>query len=199
MTKPSVLWVTRHGETDWSAKGRHTGLTDVPLNLRGQSQARKLGREIDRIGTHFAAVFTSPLSRARETARLAGFPNPKILPLLREWDYGEFEGRTSADIRHERGRDWLIWSAAVPHGESLRQVEQRADAAIEQLIRTNGDILVFSHGHFLRVLASRWIGLPAEAGQRLVLNASAISKLGYEHAYRVISLWNASPARSNES
>lgn len=197
MTKLPVLWVARHGETDWSATGKHTGLTDIPLNAHGRSQARKLGREIDRIGVHFTAVFTSPLIRARETARLAGFQDTKILPLLREWDYGEFEGRTSADIRHELGQDWLIWNANIHHGENLRQVEQRADTVIEQLIQTDGDILVFSHGQFLRVLASRWIELPAEAGQRFVLGTGTISKLGYEHEYRAITLWNTFPAGSD--
>ena len=191
MKRLPAIWVVRHGETDWSAAGKHTGSTDVSLNVRGRSQARELGRGIDRTGIHFAAVFTSPLTRARETAGLAGFPKAKTLPLLREWDYGEFEGRTSADIRHEQGRDWIIWNADIQHGENLHNVGQRADDAIEQLIQTDGNVLVFAHGHLLRILASRWTGFPAAAGQRLALDTGTISKLGYEHEYRVIAFWNA--------
>jgi len=191
MKRLPAIWVVRHGETDWSAAGKHTGLTDVSLNAHGRSQARELGQGIEQIGIRFAAVFTSPLSRARETAGLAGFPNAKIMPLLREWDYGEFEGRTSADIRHEQGRDWITWNANIHHGEDLHNVGQRADDAIEQLVQIDGDVLVFAHGHFLRILASRWTGFPAEAGQRLALDTGTISKLGYEHEYRVIAFWNA--------
>lgn len=191
MKRLPVIWLVRHGETDWSAAGKHTGLTDVSLNAHGRNQARELGRGIDRTGIHFAAVFTSPLARARETAELAGFPNAKTMSLLCEWDYGEFEGRTTADIRHEQGRDWITWNADIHHGENLQHVGQRADDAIELLIRTDGDVLVFAHGHFLRILASRWTGVPAKAGQRLALDTGTISKLGYEHEYRVIAFWNA--------
>ncbi len=191
MKRLPAIWVVRHGETDWSAAGKHTGLTDVSLNAHGRSQARELGLGIEQIGICFAAVFTSPLSRARETAGLAGFPNAKIMPLLCEWDYGEFEGRTSADIRQEKGQDWITWNANIHHGENLHNVGQRADDAIEQLVQTDGDVLVFAHGHFLRILASRWTGFSAEAGQRLALDTGTISKLGYEHEYRVIAFWNA--------
>ncbi len=191
MKKRPVLWLARHGETEWSATGKHTGLTDISLNERGRIEARKLGQGIIRTGIHFAAVFTSPLTRARETAELAGFPKAKTMPLLHEWDYGEFEGRTSAEIRDEQGQDWLVWNTNIQHGENLHHVGQRADDAIKQLIQTDGDILIFSHGHFLRILASRWAGFPAEAGQHLALDTSAISKLAYEHDYRVIAFWNA--------
>ncbi len=184
----------RHGATDWSASGRHTGLTDLPLNDHGRAQARGAGRGLAALDINFTAAWTSPLKRARETAELAGFPDARVLDVLREWDYGEYEGTRTDDVRREElAPDWLIWSAAISHGESVRIVGERADEAIAALLSWSppGDIVVFSHGHFLRILAARWIGMPAETGQHWALNTGTVSMLSYEHEYRVIDRWNA--------
>jgi probable phosphoglycerate mutase len=189
-----VLWLVRHGETDWSASGRHTGRTDVPLNARGREQAEALGLEFVTFAGTFDAVWTSPLGRARETARLAGFPDAVPMEELIEWDYGEFEGRKTVDIRCElNDPDWLIWTAAISNGETAQAVGRRADVAIAALLNCNDarNIIVFSHGHFLRILAARWMGLAARSGQHLVLATGTVSILGYEHEYHVIERWNA--------
>lgn len=191
---PPRLWLARHGETDWSADGKHTGTTDVPLNDTGRRQAAALGRGLQRTGPAFAAAWTSPLRRARETAALAGFPQAKVLDGLREWDYGEYEGTRTADVRRERNEpDWLIWTADIGEGETARDVGERADEAIARILASTpqGDVIVFSHGHFLRMLAARWIGRPPAAGRRLALDTGTVSVLGHEHEYRVINRWNA--------
>ncbi len=188
------LWLVRHGETDWSAGGRHTGSTDLPLNARGREQAVKLGRGLAALGIDFAAVWSSPLSRARETAALAGFAGARVMDDLREWDYGEYEGTRTADVRREdHNPDWLIWTAAIRHGETARNVGDRADQVIAALAGASsaGDVLIFSHGHFLRILAARWMDMPGNRGQRLALNTCTVSILGQEHEYRVIERWNA--------
>jgi broad specificity phosphatase PhoE len=184
----------RHGETDWSARGRHSGTTDLPLNARGRRQAEQLGRGLAALGIDFAAAWTSPLARARETAALAGFPDARRLDELREWDYGEYEGTRTDDVRREEHNPgWLVWTAAIRHGETVRNVGDRADAAISALTggSPDGDVIVFSHGHFLRILAARWMGMAAAAGQHLALDTGMISVLGREHEYRVIDRWNA--------
>ncbi len=189
---PRRLWLARHGETDWSASGKHTGCTDVPLNARGRVQAEALGRGLAALDVHFNAAYTSPLSRARETARLAGFPDAIPMDDLLEWDYGEFEGRKTADIRRElNDPDWLIWTADIRNGETPHDVGRRADRACNELLKREGDIILFAHGHFLRMFAARWMGLAAAAGQHLALGTGTISILGYEHEYRVIERWNA--------
>ena len=198
MKKAAVIWVARHGETEWSAAGKHTGLSDIPLDSNGRRQARELGHGIRAMDARFAAVYSSALGRARETAGLAGFADAQIMPQLHEWDYGEFEGRSSEEVRRQLGPDWVIWTAAIEQGESLQAVGERADAVIERLLQADGDVLVFAHGQFLRVLAARWAGLPAVAGQRLALDTGTISKLGYEHECRVITFWN-SPIASSEA
>ncbi len=187
------LWLARHGETDWSATGRHTGLTDVPLNAKGRAQAEALGRGLAALDdVHFSAAFTSPLSRARDTARLAGFGNADVMDELHEWDYGEFEGRKTADIRRElNDPHWLIWTTEIREGEMPEAVGERADRACEALLRFKGEVIVFAHGHFLRMFAARWMGLAARAGQHLALSTGTISILGFEHDYHVIERWNA--------
>lgn len=184
------IWLVRHGETDWSKTGRHTGRTDVPLTDTGRAQARQLG---DRLASHaFALVLTSPLSRAADTARLAGIaPAPVSDGDLQEWDYGAFEGRTTADIRQELP-GWTIWDGPWQGGETAGQIGARADRVIARLRapEVDGDIAVFAHGHLLRVLAARWLGLPAAAGGRFELGTATVSILGWERENATIELWN---------
>jgi probable phosphoglycerate mutase len=182
------IWLVRHGETEWSAAGRHTGRTDVPLTPRGQELAARM---TDTLSVHdFALVLSSPLQRATETARLAGFDGiAGVDPNLREWDYGVWEGRTTADIR-QTNPNWSIWSSEIPEGESLQEIGSRADAVIERALSAGGNVLLFAHGHLLRVLAARWLGLPAGWGQVFALGTGAVSVLGYEREHRVIQLWN---------
>lgn len=183
------LTLVRHGETEWSRTGQHTGRTDLPLNDQGRRQALDLRKRLN--GKHFDAVFSSPLRRATETATLAGMAERmKHCPRLIEWDYGEFEGRTTPELANEHGGHFSIWSSEIPGGESLEEVGQRADHVLAQLLERGGKILLFSHGHFLRILAARWIQLSPHHGRRLILNAAAVSCLGYEHDTPAIITWN---------
>ena len=186
------LWLIRHGETAWSLSGQHTGRTDIPLTARGESQARMLARRI--AARPFALVLTSPLRRARETCRLAGhLAAAQEEPDLMEWDYGEFEGRTSADIR--KGiPGWTIWTAVVRGGESAEQVGARADRVIARALGADGDVALFAHGHVLRILAARWLGLPPQAGRYLALDTASLGRLGHEHGQPVVRSWNESGA-----
>jgi broad specificity phosphatase PhoE len=179
--------LVRHGETEWSRDGRHTGNTDVPLTERGKDQARALGAAL--AGRSFVRVLTSPLVRAAETARLAGF-DAEPRDELREWDYGDYEGRKTAEIREERP-GWTLWADGVPGGERAAEVAARVDAVLGELRLTDGAVLVFAHGHLLRVLAVRWIGLEPEAGRLLALDPATVSLLGYERETPVIRVWNA--------
>jgi probable phosphoglycerate mutase len=183
------IYLVRHGETDWARLGRHTGRTDVSLTALGREQARDLGR---RIGDHpFGLVLTSPLSRAAETAALAGFGQAIHDPDLREWDYGALEGRTTADIRRDYP-GWTIWSGPWPAGETARQVGARADRVIRRCLdpAVAGDTLIFAHGHLLRVLAARWLGLPARQGALFALGTATLGVLGWDRENRVIETWN---------
>lgn len=194
----TCLWLVRHGETDWSATGKHTGRTDVTLNAIGRVQAEALGRGLASLEVNFTEAFASPLSRARETARLAGFPDARPMDELVEWDYGEFEGRRTADIRRELDDpDWLIWTCGIREGESTEAVGQRADRARDKLMRHEGNVIVFAHGHYLRMFAARWMNQAARLGQHLALATGTLSILGHEHAYRVIERWNAPVADSH--
>lgn len=182
------LWLVRHGETAWSKSGRHTGSNDIPLIEEGRLAAALVGRELSR--SHFTAVFSSPLGRALETCRIAGFgAQVELLDVLREWNYGEFEGLTSAHIR-QRIPGWTVWSGGCPGGEDVQAVARRADLALARFATIAGDVLVFSHGHLLRVLAARWIGLCAEHGRLLALSTGSISILGHERETRVVQSWN---------
>lgn len=182
------IWLIRHGETAWSHSGQHTGRTDIPLTAQGERQAVLLGRRL--AGRKFALVLTSPLERARETCRLAGYGAvAKEEPDLREWDYGEYEGRTGADIRSETP-GWTIWTGVVRGGETADQVGARVDRVIESCAEGEGEAALFAHGHVLRVLAARWLGLPAVGGRYLALDTGSLSVLGHEQAQRVIRGWN---------
>jgi probable phosphoglycerate mutase len=188
-TRPR-LWLARHGETEWARRGRHTSRTDVPLTRVGHEQARALGRRL--AGHDFLLILTSPLSRATETAALAGFGDRAVIdPDLREWDYGSLEGRVSDDIRAEYP-GWTIWHGPWPGGESADQVAARADRVITRAMAADGDVLLFGHGHQLRVLAARWLGLPAASGSMFALETATVSILGWEHETPVIELWNES-------
>jgi probable phosphoglycerate mutase len=180
--------LVRHGETEWSRDGRHTGHTDVPLTEQGSEQAEALGAGLK--GRSFARVLTSPLSRAAETARVAGFGGAEERDELREWDYGAYEGRKTSEIREERP-GWTLWTEGVPDGETAAEVAARVDAVLADLRTVEGAALVFAHGHLLRVLAVRWIGLEPEAGRLLALDPATVSVLGYERETPVIRVWNA--------
>jgi broad specificity phosphatase PhoE len=188
LNKPVQLWLVRHGETEWSATGQHTGRTDLPLTLEGKLHARQIGGFLN--GRGFALVLTSPLQRARETCRLAGYGDSAIIDAnLREWDYGEYEGRTTPEIQTERP-GWSLWRDGVVSGESIEQVADRAQKVIDRASASSGDALLFAHGHILRVLAACWLGLPPETGRLFALGTASISILGYEHDTRVITQWN---------
>jgi probable phosphoglycerate mutase len=182
------LWLIRHGETVWSRTGQHTGRTDIALTPTGERQAALLGKRL--AGNDFALVLTSPMQRARETCRLAGLgASARDDPDLLEWDYGAYEGRTTADIRAELP-GWTIWDGPVRGGESADQVGARGDRVIARCAHVDGDIALFAHGHVLRILAARWLGLAATAGRLLALDTASASILGYEHDQRVIRCWN---------
>ena len=180
----------RHGETEWSESGRHTGRTNVPLLPKGRAEAETAGRLLSREVAHPALVLTSPLVRALETCRLAGFgERAELCDDLVEWDYGAYEGRTIEEIRAERP-GWTLWEDGVPGGESASEVGRRADRVLERAREAGGDVVLFSHGHLLRVLAARWVGLPPAGGRLLALGAGAVCQLGWEHGVPVVSRWN---------
>jgi len=182
------LFLVRHGETDWSASGRHTGWTDIPLNDNGVEQAELLSSRL--AGGNFVLALSSPLSRALETCRVAGLADRAIIdPDLREWNYGEFEGRTTDEIRTEIP-DWTIWSATIRQGESADDVGRRVDRVIARALAADGDVAIFGHGHCLRILAARWLGLEPRAGALFELSTATVSRLGWERERRVIELWN---------
>jgi broad specificity phosphatase PhoE len=180
--------LVRHGETEWSRSGQHTGRTDIPLTDEGRLQAEAVGAALR--GRTFAIVLTSPLQRAAETCRIAGFGDVvSVRDDLREWDYGEYEGLKTVDIRRERP-GWTLWYDGVPGGETAAEVAARADRVIAELRAADGDALVFAHGHFLRVLTARWLGLEPEAGRLFALDPATVSVLGYERETAVVRLWN---------
>lgn len=183
------VWIVRHGETEWSRTGRHTGRTDVPLTAAGAEQAAALRARLG--GRRFALVLASPLRRAWDTCRLAGLgdlarPSEDLL----EWDYGAYEGRTKEEIRTEVP-GWSIWTGGVPGGETIEEVGERARRVIEEAVAAPGDVALFAHGHVLRILAACWIGLPPRDGRLFALGTASIGVLGREDAGRVIRTWNA--------
>ena len=181
------VWLVRHGETEWTVSKKHTGKTDIPLTADGEKAARALGQVLG--GHEFAAVFTSPLQRAQRTAELAGFGDAVVDERLVEVNYGDYEGRTSAEIRAQRP-DWSLWRDGSPGGESMEEVGRRADAVIERITAADGDVLMFGHGHFSRVLGARLLGLPPSEGRLLILGPAAVSVIGSEHGERAIRRWN---------
>ena len=185
-----VVYLARHGETAWSLSGQHTGLTDLPLTPNGEGNARHLADRLK--GMTFAKVFTSPLQRAARTCELAGFgTTAEADPDLVEWNYGQYEGLRSAEILRKRP-DWQLFRDGAPEGESPAQVGERADRVVQRIRRIPGDVLLFSSGHFLRVLAARWLGLAPSAGKYFLLSTASLSAVGYEHnlSQPVIRLWN---------
>lgn len=182
------LLLVRHGETEWSISGRHTGRTDIPLSAAGRHQADQIA--INLSGREFAAVWSSPLQRALETCRRA-LPDrePTVDDELVEWDYGNYEGITTAEVRRDIA-DWTVWTHPITGGESVEQVGERADSVISRALEVDGNVGLFSHGQFLRILAARWIGLSADTGRLLALDTATVSMLGFEHETRVIRYWN---------
>jgi broad specificity phosphatase PhoE len=188
MAEGHRIWLVRHGETEWSKSGQHTGRTDIPLTAMGERQGQALGRAL--AGRQFALVLTSPLARARETCRLAGFASAaQVSDDLLEWDYGLYEGRTTAEVRVEQP-GWSIWTTPMPKGETVEQVGERTRRVIERVAAADGDVALFAHAHVLRILAACWIGLPPIHGRSLTLGTASLSVLGYERQTRVIEVWN---------
>ena len=184
------LYLVRHGETAWSLSGAHTGRTDLPLTPRGQERAQALGRYLN--GRPFALVLTSPMQRARETCRLAGYgAAAAVEDNLREWDYGDYEGRSTPDIQKDRP-GWNLWKDGVPNGESVEQVGERARRVIERALPASGDCALFAHGHILRILTAVWLGLSPDGGRLFGLDTATVSVLGWERETRVVRLWNRS-------
>jgi broad specificity phosphatase PhoE len=184
------IWLVRHGATEWTATLRHTGRTDLPLTDDGRRDAAALYKPLDR--QPFAAAFTSPLLRARETARIAGFADAEVLADLREWDYGTCEGRTTAAIREETP-GWSVWSSSIVDGEQLADVAARARRVLDRCAGVDGRVVLFAHAHILRVFTACALGLDPAAGKVLTLDAGSISVVGHEHDYRAIRRWNRIP------
>ena len=191
MTVTERVWLIRHGETEWSRSGAHTGRTDLPLTKSGEDRAAATGRFL--AGRPFSLVLTSPLKRAIDTCRIAGCGEvAKVEPNLREWDYGDYEGRTTADIRRD-APNWSLWTMGVPGGETLEQVAERARLVIERVSCVNGQVALFAHGHILRILTACWLDLSPDAGRLFALDTGCLSVLGDERETRVIQCWNLSP------
>ena len=189
MPPPSAaVMLLRHGETEWSRSGQHTGRSDIPLTDRGRAQAGAAAAPL--AGHHFSLVLVSPLSRARQTADLAGLGDrAEICDDLAEWDYGEIEGRTTDQVRADHP-GWQIWRDGAAGGETVEQVGERADRVIARVRIAGGDVALIAHGHLLRILAARWLGLPPVDGRHLALDTASISQLGSEHEWPVIRRWN---------
>jgi len=189
---PARMVLLRHGATEWSLSGQHTGRTDIPLLEEGRRQAKVAGEIMREHGlTTFGLVLTSPLRRAAETCAVAGFEG-QTEPDLMEWDYGAYEGLTSAEIR-QRQPGWSLWEDGVPGGERVSEVGRRADRVIERAGKSNGDTLCVAHGHLLRVLTARWLGLPPVAGRLFLLRPGGISVLGWDYEWPAIEVWNRGP------
>ena len=184
------IYLARHGETEWSLSGQHTGRTDIPLTPHGEDNARSLGERLR--GIRFAEVWSSPMQRARRTCELAGFgAQAQTDADLMEWDYGDYEGQRTADIRKQRP-DWYLFRDGCPGGETPEAIGLRADRVVSRLRAVGDTVIIFSHGHFLRVLGARWLGLPVVDSRLLLLTTASLSILGYEHNREepVLRLWN---------
>ena len=184
------LWLMRHGETEWSLSGAHTSRTDIPLTERGKERAEKIREYLaHRV---FSLVLSSPMQRARETCRIAGYGDvAQVDDNLREWNYGIYEGHTTAEIRKQQP-DWSIWDSPVPEGEPVEHVAARTQQVIDRASKSGGNVALFAHAHVLRILAATWLGLPPRGGSLLALGTGSVSTLGYERETRVISTWNRS-------
>ena len=182
------LWLVRHGETAWSLSGQHTGRTDIPLTAEGERGATLVGEYLR--GRTFGLVLTSPLQRASETCRIAGYSQAAAVdPDLREVNYGAYEGRTTAEVRNENP-GWSFWQCGAPGGESVHDVARRAERVLARVLSLEGAVALFSHGHFLRVLTACWLGLPPDSARLFALGTSSVSVLGHERESRVIAMWN---------
>lgn len=189
------LYLIRHGETEWSSSGRHTGRTEIPLTSAGEKQAAWLSTRLAAV--RFTHVFTSPRERAKRTCELAGLSASAVVePDLSEWDYGDYEGLRTAEI-FKTHPGWNLFRDGCPHGESPLRVSERADRLISRLRALDGNVALFSHGHFGRVLGARWAGLPVAEAGRLQLDTASLSMLGHEHGTAVIKLWNERPASTD--
>ncbi len=184
------LWLVRHGATEWTATRQHTGRTDIPLTAEGRREAAALYKPLDR--QPFAAAYVSPLLRARETAKIAGFADADVLDDLREWDYGIYEGRTTAEIQAEVP-GWSVWTHPIVDGESSADVAARTRRVLDRIASFEGRVVLFAHAHVLRILAACALELEPVAGKVLGLDAASISVLGHEHDYRVVQRWNWRP------
>ncbi len=188
------LWLVRHGETEWSLDGRHTSWTDIPLTEHGRQRALELRDYLT--GKKFSAVFVSPRQRARATCEIAGYGDVAVIDdNLQEWNYGESEGKTTPQMREIHGPNWSVWIDPIIGGESVEHVGERADAMIARSLAaapSGGAVALFAHAHILRILAARWIGLPAVGGRLFGLSTGSVSVLGFERETRVISKWNRS-------
>jgi broad specificity phosphatase PhoE len=186
------LWLVRHGETEWSANGKHTSWTDIPLTEHGRQRAVELKEFL--AGKKFDAVFVSPRERARETCAIAGYGDVAVVDdNLQEWNYGESEGKTTADMRAIHGPDWSVWTSPIIGGEPVEAVGVRADAVIARALAampSGGAVALFAHAHILRILAARWIGLPATGGASFALGTGSVSVVGFERETRVVVRWN---------
>lgn len=184
-----LLYVVRHGATEWSRSGQHTGRTDLPLLAEGEEQARATGSLLS--GIDFSLVLCSPLQRAQRTCELAGLLDRAVIDTdLQEWDYGDYEGVTTPTIR-ESVPGWTVWSGTCPNGETIEQVSTRADQVIERVRKESGNVIVFAHGHFLRVLTARWCELDPVEGQRFILDPATLSILGWERETPAVRQWNS--------
>jgi probable phosphoglycerate mutase len=189
MSSGTELWLIRHGETEWSLSGKHTSRTDIPLTEHGRKRAEELRDFL--VGVKFDAVFVSPMQRARETCAIAGFSSQGVVDEgLKEWDYGVYEGKTTAEIRAEIP-GWSVWKDEIVGGETVGHVGERADGVIARALAAGGGkVALFAHAHILRILAVRWLGLAAVDGQFLALGTGSVSVLGWERETRVIESWN---------
>lgn len=188
MDERTEMWLVRHGETEWSVSGAHTGITDVALTDRGRHQAAMIGRHLE--GKRFVRVLASPRQRARETSRLAGFGDlAQTEDAIQEWNYGSYEGKTTSEIRQVRP-EWSIWKDGPVGGETIGQVATRARSVITDCVSCSGAVLLFSHAHFLRILAACWLGLEPDTGRFFAMDVASLSILGHERETRVIRLWN---------
>jgi broad specificity phosphatase PhoE len=197
------IWLVRHGETEWSLSGAHTSTTDIPLTEHGRQRAVELKEYL--AGKKFAAVFTSPMQRARETCAIAGYGDVAVVePGLMEWNYGESEGKTTKEMREKYGPEWSVWSSPIVGGEAVEHVGERADGVIAKALAAVGEgsaskaVALFAHAHILRILAARWIGLPAVGGGLFGLGTGSVSVLGFERETRVVSKWNRGFEEGNE-
>ena len=188
-TNHPLLYVVRHGATEWSRSGQHTGRTDLPLLAEGEDQARATGSLLANID--FSLVLCSPLQRAQRTCELAGLLDRAVIDTdLQEWDYGDYEGVTTATIR-ETVPGWTVWSGTCPNGETIEQVSKRADRVIERVRNESGNVIVFAHGHILRILTARWCELDPVEGQRFILDPATLSILGWERETPAVRQWNS--------